>query len=101
MINSRRQTRWALGLWLLLAVVVFNVRFDWQTRAANQAFVRAQLARQKQGQPLPTINDGFRPMVRRAALDSSVWLVAIAAGGSVAVAAARARRGAATQEYSG
>ena len=87
--DARRDTYWAIGLWLLLAVVVFNVRFDWQTRQANHAFVQAQLARQQQGQPLVTINDGFRPMVRQAALSSSVWLVVIAGGGLAAVAIAR------------
>ena len=89
MSDGRRKTAWAIGLWLLLAVVVFNVRFDWQARAANHAFVRSQLARQQHGQPLPTINDGFRPMVRQAALDSSVWLVLISVGGSLAVVAVR------------
>ena len=87
--DGRRKRTWAIGLWLLLAIVVFNVRFDWQTRAANHDFVRSQLARQQQGQPLPTINDGFRPMVRQAALDSSVWLVLISVGGSLAVVAVR------------
>ena len=36
-----RQARWALGLWTLLALVVFNVTFDWQTRLAG--LERAQL----------------------------------------------------------
>ena len=78
-----RAARWALGLWLLLAIVVFNVRFDWSTRMAGHEFVRAQLARQRQGQPLQTINDGFRPMVRQSAAEASLWLVSIAAAGAV------------------
>ena len=41
-VHSRR---WAMGLWLLLAIVVFNVRFDWQTRMAGHAFVRSQIVR--------------------------------------------------------
>jgi hypothetical protein len=89
--DGRRKTYWAMGLWLLLAVVVFNVRFDWQTRTANRAFVQSQLARRQQGQPLLTINDGFRPMVRQAARDSSVWLILISVGGTVAVAAAHGK----------
>jgi hypothetical protein len=79
-----RPARLAIGAWWLLAIVVFNVRFDWQTRMANHAFVRSQLARQAQGLPVLTINDGFRPMVRAAARDAAVWLVLIAAAGSVA-----------------
>jgi hypothetical protein len=85
--DGRRKKYWAVGLWLLFAIVVFSVRFDWQTRAANHAFVQSQLARQKQGQPPLTINDGFRPLVRQAARDSSVWLILISVGGSLAVAA--------------
>jgi hypothetical protein len=88
-----RPARLAIAAWWLLAIVVFNVRFDWQTRMANHTFVRSQLARQAQGLPVLTINDGFRPMVRAAARDAAVWLVLIAAAGSVATAvAAKASR---------
>ena len=86
--RSSRQVRFAIGAWLLLAVVVFSVRFDWQTRVAGYAFVRSQLSRQAQGLPVVTINDGFRPMVRDAAREAAVWLVLIAAAGSAATAAA-------------
>jgi hypothetical protein len=78
----------AVGLWLLLAVVVFNVTFDWQTRAAGRAFVQSQRVRHVQGLPTLTINDGFRPMVRAAAWQSAAWLVLIAAAGSAATALA-------------
>jgi hypothetical protein len=74
----------AVGLWLLLAIVVFNVTFDWETRAAGHAFVQSQRVRHLQGLPTLTINDGFRPMVRAAAWHSATWLVLIAAGGTAA-----------------
>jgi hypothetical protein len=74
----------AIGLWVLLAVVVFNVMFDWETRMSAHAFVGAQLARQQQGLPPVSIEDGFRPMVRAAARHSAVWLVAISAVGTAA-----------------
>jgi hypothetical protein len=83
-----RSARWAIALWILLALVVFNVTFDWQVRAAAHTFVRSQIVRHQQGQPTLSIADGFRPMVRQAALDSSVWLVLIAAIGTGAVVAA-------------
>ena len=73
-----------MGLWLLLAIVVFNVRFDWLTRMAGHAFVRSQLVRHQQGLPTLSINDGFRPMVRGAARDSALWFVAVAAAGAAA-----------------
>jgi hypothetical protein len=81
-----------MSLWILLAIVVFSVKFDWETRLAAHAFVRSQLARQQQGQPLISINDGFKPMVRAAARDSAIWLVVIAAAGNAAVMAAAQRR---------
>ena len=87
------RVRLALGLWLLLAIVVFNVRFDWLTRAAGHAFVRSQIVRHEQGLPTSSINDGFRPMIRAAARQSALWLAVIAAAGAAATAlAARAQR---------
>ena len=83
-----QQVKAAVALWLLLALVVFSVTFDWQTRVAGYAFVRSQSVRHDQGLPMLTINDGFRPMVRAAAWHSAVWLVLIAAGGTAATALA-------------
>lgn len=88
-----RSARWAMGLWLLLALVVFSVVFDWRMRMAGHAFVRSQIVRHQQGLPALSINDGFRPMVRAAARQSASWLVLIAAAGTAASArAARANR---------
>ena len=86
--SARRLTKVAAGLWILLALVVFSVTFDWETRAAAHAFVHSQLARQRQGQPPITINEGFRPMVRAAARHSAGWLVLIAAAGTAATTVA-------------
>ena len=86
-----RSARWALGLWFLLAIIVFNVRFDWNTRMAGHAFVTSQIARQRHGEPLQTINDGFRPMVRRSAVEASRWLAVIAIAGAVLTAGASRR----------
>ena len=91
--DTSRPVRVALGLWLLLAIVVFNVRFDWLSRVAGHAFVRSQIVRHEQGLPTLSINDGFRPMIRAAARQSALWLVAIAAAGAGATAlAARGQR---------
>lgn len=88
-----RSARWAMGLWLLLALVVFSVMFDWRMRMAGHAFVRLQIVRHQQGLPALSINDSFRPMVRAAARQSASWLVLIAVAGTAASAmAARASR---------
>ena len=76
--------RASIALWFVLALVVFNVTFDWESRLAGHAFVASQLACQSQGQPPLTINDNFRPMIRNAACNSAVWLVLIAAAGTAA-----------------
>jgi hypothetical protein len=87
------KARVAMALWFVLAIVVFSVKFDWDMRAANHAFVQSQIVRHQQGLPTLTINDGFRPMVRDAAQHAAVWLAAIAAAGTAATAvAARANR---------
>ena len=83
-----RPSRVALGLWAVFAVVVFNVTFDWQTRAAGLAFADAQVRRHAAGLPVATINGGLRPMVRAAALRSSGWLGLILGTGALATAAA-------------
>ena len=83
-----KQVRLAMGLWAALALIVFNVTFDWQTRMAGLEFAGAQLRRQAAGQPLPTINEGFRPLVRAAALRSSGWCGLLLAAGVLATAAA-------------
>ena len=75
----------AIGLWILLAIVVFSVKFDWETRVAAHTFVQSQLVRQQQSRTAISINDGYLPMVRAAAGRSALWLVAIAAAGGVAV----------------
>ena len=87
----RPSAKLALALWAVLALAVFSVTFDWQTRLAGWQFVRQQVDRRAKGLPLETIENGFRPMVRAAALQSSVWLLVILAGGTGAVLLAARR----------
>lgn len=87
-----RPARAALALWLVLAIVIFSVRFDWQVRAANYAFVRSQVVRHQQGQPTLTINEAFRPMVRDAAQEAAVWLLTIASLGALLTSIAARRQ---------
>jgi hypothetical protein len=84
----------ALVLWIVFALAVFSVTFDWQTRLAGFDFIIAQAARRAQGVPLDTIENGFRPLVRAAAVQSAMWLLLILAAGTSAIwlAARRERR---------
>lgn len=88
-----RAARVAIGLWALLALAVFSVTFDWQTRKAGLLFAGHQVQRHAAGLPVATINEDFRPMVRSAALRSSAWLGLILSTGVIAtVAASRASK---------
>jgi hypothetical protein len=83
--------RLALLLWAVLAVAVFSVTFDWQTRVAAWQFMGQQIERRAQGLPLDTIESGFRPRVRSAARQSAVWPLLILTGGTGAVLIASRR----------
>ena len=83
--------RLALVLWAVLAVAVFSVTFDWQTRVAAWQFMGQQIERRAQGLPVATIEEGFRPMVHAASRQSSVWLVLILTGGAGAILIAARR----------
>jgi hypothetical protein len=83
-----RQAGVAIALWVVLACAVFSVTFDWQTRTAGLHFAGEQVRRHAAGQPVATINEGFRPMVRAAALRSGVWLGLILGVGVIATAVA-------------
>ncbi len=83
-----KQARVAIGLWAVLALAVFSVTFDWQTRTAGLVFAGEQVRRHAAGLPVATINDGFRPMVRSAAIRSTGWLVLILGAGVVATVVA-------------
>lgn len=87
----KREARIALALWAVLAVAVFSVRFDWQTRLAARQFMAQQSARRSQGVPVETIEEGFRPMVRSAARQSAVWPALILTGGTGAILIAARR----------
>ena len=65
--------RWSLGLWAVFAIAVFSITFDWNTRQAGIDFIRSQAARRAQGAALDTIDHGFRPRMRAAAMESAVW----------------------------
>lgn len=87
----RAKARVAVALWAVLAVAVFSVTFDWQTRVAAWRFMGGQAERRAQGLPVDTIENGFRPMVRSAARQSSVWLLLTLSGGTGAVLIASRR----------
>ena len=83
----------ALGLWAVLASLVFSVVFDFHTRVAAHQFMAAQYQRRLQGTPLQTIENGFRPLVRAAAWHASPWpiLILVVGTGATVVAERHSR----------
>jgi hypothetical protein len=82
----RGGTRWwagAAALWLLGAGAAWHVAFDRHVANAGLAFTREQVLRAQQGRPVLSIDESFRPAVRRAALAALPWAGLIAAAGAV------------------
>ncbi len=69
----------------IAAVLIWNVTFDYQLRAAGDVFVSEQIARYARGEPPILLRDGFSPRVRDAALVSSGIAGLVLAGGLVSV----------------
>lgn len=65
----------------IAALIIWNVTFDYQLRAAGDVFVAEQLARHARGEAPVLIRDGFRPRVGPAALASSGLAGLVLAGG--------------------
>jgi hypothetical protein len=77
--------RLVVALWLVFAVVTWNVIFDRLVWTAATEFTREQVLHEQAGRALTSIHDGFSPRVRRAALQASLWTMPILAAGIAAV----------------
>lgn len=83
--------RLALILWIVLAVVVWNVVFDQVITQAGRHYLAAAVVAAARGRPYLRMSDALRPAVRRAAADASLAAAATLAPGLAALLAARAR----------
>ena len=68
--------------WLVLGFVVWNVLFDRQVALAAVAFTREQTRQHEQGLTLVTIDEGFGPEVRAAAVRATGYAGALVAVGA-------------------
>jgi hypothetical protein len=83
-------TTQALALWAILAGLVFSDIQDHHTRVAAIGFMAAQYERRARGEPLETIENGFRPLVRQAARQAAPWpLLIFVVGAGATVLAGR------------
>jgi hypothetical protein len=76
----RGSRRIVLIIWAAFAFVTWNVVFDRQVYLAAVEFTQQQIERHQRGEPVRSIDEGFRPRLRDAALRATLW------GGSVLVA---------------
>jgi hypothetical protein len=83
----------AFCFWLVFGFVAWNVVFDRRVAVAAVAFTREQTLNHQQGRPLLSIDDGFSPSVRSAAMGAAQWAGGLTALGLIlSLAAARALR---------
>ncbi|MEP7307156.1 MAG: hypothetical protein ABJA98_16715 [Acidobacteriota bacterium] len=76
--ESRRRV--AVGLWIVWAVVVWNVVFDHTIEIAGRAYLRAAAMAAQAGGPYARIDDWMRP-----AAASGLWIATASAAGILAV----------------
>jgi len=77
----KRSTRWALGLWIALAVIVWNVVFDHTIEVAGRAYLRAAAVAAHAGGPFARIDDWMRPAVPAGLLNATAAALLILAVG--------------------
>jgi hypothetical protein len=78
----------AFCLWLVFGFVTWNVVFDRRVAVAAVAFTREQTRQYQRGAPTVSIDDGFSPSVRTAAVDATAWAGGFTALGLILSAAA-------------
>lgn len=78
----------AFCLWLVFGFVTWNVVFDRRVAVAAVAFTREQTVHHQQGAPTVSIDNGFSPRVRTAAVDATAWAGGLTVLGLILSAAA-------------
>jgi hypothetical protein len=79
------RARLAAALWLLLAFLVWNDRFDHDIRVAARRYLAAQHQHVLGRAPFLPINAAMRPAAGSAALDATGWGALVAVPGVAAV----------------
>jgi hypothetical protein len=88
---DRRRARLAAALWLVLAFIVWHVRFDHGIDTAARTYLFTQHQYVLGRAPRVTIDAAMRPAASAAALDATKWSAVIAVSGAAAVAWAARR----------
>jgi hypothetical protein len=90
--RDRSIRRAAFIIWAVFAFVTWNVVFDRHVYVASMRFTQDQIEKFQAGQPINSIETGFRPHVRQAAWEASAWGGSVLAIGVLLSVAGRRRR---------
>jgi len=85
-----RLARLALALWVIWAVLVWNVVFDHVIVAAGREYIRAASRAVNVGLPYVRMDDFMRPAVTRGLWTASAGAAVLLAVGAASIAVARA-----------
>ena len=88
---DRRRARLAAALWLVVAFIVWHVRFDHGIDTAARTYLFTQHQYVLGRAPSVAINAAMGPAASAAALDATKWSAVIAVSGVAAVAWAARR----------
>ena len=76
-----RANRWAVGLWLALAVVAWNALYDLRITLGVRDYLLQQALNEAGRGPAVTIADAMRATVKDAVLVASLWAAIVLATG--------------------
>jgi len=82
---ATRTARLALGLWIIWAVIVWNVVFDHVIVVAGREYVRAAVVATTHGSPYAREDDWMRPALPRAFWSATAAAAAILVVGVLAL----------------
>jgi hypothetical protein len=89
--TGARARRWAIGIWIVVAVVVWNALYDLRITLGVRDYLLQQALHDAGRGPAVTISDAMHATVKDAVLVASLWGSIILAAGLMTVRLLRQR----------
>jgi hypothetical protein len=83
--TPRRANRWAVGLWLALAIVAWNALYDLRITLGVRDYLLRQALYEAGRGPAVTIAEAMQATVKDAVIVASLWATIIVATGFTSV----------------
>jgi hypothetical protein len=80
--SDRRRVTWAIAIWVILAVAVWNGVFDMLVVRGEHEYLLAQARHELGTGPRRTIDEVMTGAIRRARLVASLWSAVVLAAGA-------------------